>query len=54
VNGSMTVVGSIATVILSMNFGFAAVLLISAAVYLVSFGAVGSIARRLDGAAGGA
>jgi hypothetical protein len=37
VNGSTTVIGSIATVILSMNFGFAAVLLIAGAVYLVAF-----------------
>src|SRR5262249_40135169 len=33
VKGSTTVIGSIATVILSMNFGFAAVLVASAAVY---------------------
>lgn len=46
VNGSTTVVGSILTVILSMNFGFAAVLLISGLVYLVAFAAIGPVSRR--------
>jgi hypothetical protein len=45
VNGSTTVIGSIATVILSMNFGFAAVLVASAAVYLVAFTALAGIER---------
>jgi hypothetical protein len=54
VNGSMTVVGSIATVILSMNFGFGAVLLVSAGIYLVAFAVLAPVARRLDGTVGGA
>ena len=45
VNGSTTVIGSIATVILSMNFGFAAVLVASAAVYLVAFATLAGIER---------
>jgi hypothetical protein len=40
VNGSTTVIGSIATVILSMHFGFGAVLLIAGVVYLVAFAAL--------------
>lgn len=45
VNGSTTVVGSILTVILSMNFGFSAVLLIAGGVYLVAFAAIDRLAR---------
>lgn len=45
VNGSTTVIGSISTVILSMNFGFAAVLVLSAALYLIAFAAIASLAR---------
>jgi hypothetical protein len=40
VNGCMTVVGSILAVILSMNFGFNAVLLLSLLVYFISFLAI--------------
>jgi hypothetical protein len=45
VNGSTTVIGSISTVILSMNFGFAAVLVGSAAVYLIAFAALAGSER---------
>jgi spermidine synthase len=45
VNGSATVVGSVATVIVSMNFGFNAVLLCAAAIYAVAFLAVDRLAR---------
>ena len=37
VNGSLSVVGSILTVIVSMNFGFAAVLLLAALLYPLAF-----------------
>ncbi|HLQ38268.1 MAG TPA: hypothetical protein VK348_10720, partial [Planctomycetota bacterium] len=47
VNGSTTVIGSIATVILSMNFGFAAVLLLCGVVYLLAFAAVDRLAIRV-------
>ncbi|MCA8974619.1 MAG: hypothetical protein KDC98_07845, partial [Planctomycetes bacterium] len=40
VNGTLTVVGSIFTVIVSMQFGFAAVLVGSAAIYLLAFAAI--------------
>ncbi|MBK8096411.1 MAG: hypothetical protein IPK26_04845 [Planctomycetes bacterium] len=46
VNGSTTVVGSIATVIVSMRWGFSAVMLIAAAIYFLAFLAVDGIARR--------
>ncbi|MBL8755264.1 MAG: hypothetical protein JNK15_18335 [Planctomycetes bacterium] len=45
VNGSATVVGSVVTVIVSMNFGFNAVLLFAAAIYVVVFLAVDKLAR---------
>ncbi len=45
VNGSATVVGSVLTVIVSMNFGFNVVLLISVAIYAVAFVAVDKLAR---------
>ena len=45
VNGSATVVGSVATVLVSMNFGFNAVLLCAAAIYVVAFLAVDRFAR---------
>lgn len=45
VNGSATVVGSVATVIVSMNFGFNAVLLCAAAIYAVAFLAVDRLGR---------
>lgn len=51
VNGSTTVVGSIATVIVSMNFGFSSVLLLSGLIYLVAFAALDGIARRSAAAA---
>jgi hypothetical protein len=47
VNGSATVVGSVVTVIVSMNFGFRAVLLAAVAIYAVAFLAVDKLARRL-------
>jgi spermidine synthase len=50
VNGSTTVVGSIATVILSMRFGFSAVLLIAAAIYLVAFAAIDRQSRSVAAA----
>lgn len=45
VNGSATVVGSVATVIVSMNFGFNAVLLCAAGIYVTAFLAVDRLAR---------
>lgn len=45
VNGTLTVIGSIATVIVSMQFGFAAVLIGSAAIYFVAFAAIAGQAR---------
>ena len=45
VNGSATVVGSVVTVIVSMNFGFHAVLLVAVAIYAVAFLAVDKLAR---------
>lgn len=45
VNGSATVVGSVVTVIVSMNFGFHAVLMIAAVIYAVAFLAVDKLAR---------
>ncbi|MDJ0864470.1 MAG: hypothetical protein QNK03_00080 [Myxococcota bacterium] len=50
VNGAFTVIGSILTVILSMNFGFRFVLLFAVAVYFVAFTAI----RGLPGARGAA
>ena len=46
VNGSTTVVGSIATVIVSMRWGFANVMWIAAAIYFVAFLAIDRLARR--------
>lgn len=46
VNGTTTVVGSILCVIVSMQFGFAAVLLGSAAIYLLAFAALDRTSRR--------
>lgn len=45
VNGSATVVGSVVTVIVSMNFGFRAVLLAAVAIYAIAFLAVDRLAR---------
>ncbi|MEC7582788.1 MAG: hypothetical protein VYE77_00590, partial [Planctomycetota bacterium] len=45
VNGCTTVIGSLLTVILSMNFGFAVVMLLAAAVYIVSFAAIDALGR---------
>lgn len=45
VNGSATVVGSVVTVIVSMNFGFTAVLLAAVAIYALAFAAVDRLAR---------
>ncbi len=46
VNGSATVVGTIGTVILSMNFGFSAVLMSAVVVYAVGFTALYQWQRR--------
>ena len=46
VNGTLTVVGSIFTVIVSMQFGFAVVLVASAAIYLIAFAAIHTTARK--------
>lgn len=46
VNGSLTVVGSIVTVIVSMQVGFQAVLLLAGVVYLLAFAAIDAVARR--------
>ncbi len=45
VNGAATVVGSVATVIVSMNFGFHAVLVCAAAIYVVAFAVVDKLSR---------
>jgi hypothetical protein len=45
VNGSATVVGSVLTVVVSMNFGFHSVLLIAAGIYAVAFLAVDRLSR---------
>jgi hypothetical protein len=45
VNGSATVVGSVVTVIVSMNFGFSFVLLTAAVIYAIAFAAVDKLAR---------
>lgn len=45
VNGSATVVGSVVTVIVSMNFGFHAVLAIAVGIYAVAFLAIDKLAR---------
>lgn len=45
VNGSATVVGSVVTVIVSMNFGFTVVLWIAVVIYAVAFLAVDRLAR---------
>lgn len=45
VNGAATVVGSVVTVIVSMNFGFHAVLLAAACIYVVAFAAIDKLAR---------
>lgn len=46
INGCLSVVGSVLTVIVSMNFGFRAVLWIAAAVYLLAFWALSHAQRR--------
>ncbi|HEX6811121.1 MAG TPA: hypothetical protein VF384_05835 [Planctomycetota bacterium] len=45
VNGCATVVGSVVTVVVSMNFGFHCVLLIAAGIYAVAFLALDRLAR---------
>ena len=45
VNGSATVVGSVLTVIVSMNFGFHAVLIAAVGIYVIAFAAVDKLAR---------
>jgi hypothetical protein len=49
VNGCFGVVGSVLTVVLSMNFGFAAVLWIAALVYALAFAALDSTRPAGDG-----
>jgi len=53
INGSLSVIGSIATVIVSMNLGFAAVLVIAVCIYAVAFWALvrGSSVRSAGAAA---
>lgn len=51
VNGTTTVVGSILCVIVSMQFGFAVVLVACASVYLFAFAAIDGISRRSAAAA---
>lgn len=46
VNGTTTVVGSILCVIVSMQFGFSAVLVGSAVIYLIAFAAIDAASRR--------
>lgn len=48
INGCLSVVGSIVTVIVSMNFGFSAVLTLAAVVYVVAFASL--LGRRSDAA----
>lgn len=45
VNGSSTVVGSVVTVIVSMNFGFNAVLLVAVGIYVAAFAAIDRLSR---------
>lgn len=49
VNGSMTVIGSILAVILSMNLGFNVVMVTSVLIYLVSFTAVNKFYQKVGG-----
>jgi hypothetical protein len=53
INGSLSVIGSIGTVIISMNFGFAVVLLVAVVIYAVAFWALvkGPAVRHADAAA---
>ncbi|HKU40390.1 MAG TPA: hypothetical protein VJR89_19650 [Polyangiales bacterium] len=44
INGCLSVVGSILTVVVSMNFGFSAVLWLAAAIYLAGFAALHGLA----------
>jgi len=46
VNGSASVVGSVLTVIVSMNFGFRSVLIAAIAIYAVAFWSVDKLARK--------
>lgn len=46
VNGSASVVGSVVTVIVSMNFGFRAVLIAAIVIYAIAFLAVDKLARK--------
>lgn len=46
VNGTLTVIGSIFTVIVSMQVGFAAVLIGSASLYVLGFAAIHGVGRR--------
>ena len=45
VNGSASVVGSVVTVIVSMNFGFSAVLIAAIFIYAIAFLAVDKLSR---------
>ncbi|MBI4699975.1 MAG: hypothetical protein HY744_02220 [Deltaproteobacteria bacterium] len=51
-NGSASVVGSVATVVVSMNFGFDAVLLGAAAIYLLGFTVLGDAGGAAPASAG--
>jgi spermidine synthase len=46
VNGGMTVVGSITTVIFSMNFGFSFVLVLAIVIYFIAFLSVGRLVKK--------
>jgi hypothetical protein len=48
INGYMTVVGSVASVVLAIQFGFSATLLVAAGVYALGGLAVARSARRFD------
>jgi hypothetical protein len=46
VNGCLTVIGSILTVIVSMNFGFNVVLIAASLIYFMSFIAVSGLEKK--------
>ncbi len=52
INGFLSVVGSILTVVISMNFGFSAVLWLAALVYIVGFAALNGLPQSGGGAPG--
>ena len=48
VNGCLSVIGSILSVVVSMNFGFSAVLWFAALVYIAGFFALNSLPRAAN------